>query len=50
MKQWPKCGCHMNWKIEYIYGETFMFYECMCGYNTNNKSKEYITDFKTEER
>lgn len=50
MEQCPKCGCYMNWKIEYVGGEPFMFCECICGYNTNNKNKEYITGFKTEER
>lgn len=48
MDKCPKCGCYMQWKMSYVCGIPFMYYECVCGYNTKEEESKTYTDNKTK--
>lgn len=34
METCPRCGCLLNFHLEYNYGYPTVFYTCLCGYDS----------------
>ena len=43
MKQCPRCGRYLNFKLAYNYGSPYVGYDCVCGYDSFKDIRTTVT-------